>query len=223
MRTSPFVWSGRVLSGVVATFLGLDAGRELADDRLEVVAAVAVQHHQPADPLPRQGAGDVLQHRRLRGRVHVDAERDVELAGLDAERHGGQHRHPGAAPVGDPGGLGRDGVGLDRVRAVGQVEVVGLRRPPGKDDDVGRRFPHFCPGRLGDDPGSRLGGLGNRDLLRGGGARQRNAFNLHAGGRTRDARDGPPRSNPSRHGPIQGTVRPAATSTLHPEGRCPAC
>lgn len=30
MRTSPFVWSGRVLSGVVAGFVGLDAALKLA-------------------------------------------------------------------------------------------------------------------------------------------------------------------------------------------------
>ena len=30
MRTSPFIWTGRVLSGVIAAFLGLDAALKLA-------------------------------------------------------------------------------------------------------------------------------------------------------------------------------------------------
>ncbi|HYC98413.1 hypothetical protein [Brevundimonas sp.] len=42
MRTSPFVWSGRVLSGVVVAFLGLDAALKLAGRADLLQAGIAV-------------------------------------------------------------------------------------------------------------------------------------------------------------------------------------
>lgn len=47
MRTSPFVWSGRVLSGVVAVFLGLDAALKLAG-RPDLLQAGIVLDAPPA-------------------------------------------------------------------------------------------------------------------------------------------------------------------------------
>lgn len=43
MTTSPFVWSGRVLSGVVAAFLGLDATLKLAGRPDLLQAGIAVE------------------------------------------------------------------------------------------------------------------------------------------------------------------------------------
>jgi len=43
MTTSPFVWSGRVLSGVVAAFLGLDAALKLAGRPDLLQAGIAVE------------------------------------------------------------------------------------------------------------------------------------------------------------------------------------
>jgi len=43
MRTSPFVWSGRVLSGVVAAFLALDAALKLAGRPDLLEAGIALE------------------------------------------------------------------------------------------------------------------------------------------------------------------------------------
>lgn len=47
MTTSPFVWSGRVLSGVVAAFLGLDAALKLAGRPDLLQAGIAVEAPPP--------------------------------------------------------------------------------------------------------------------------------------------------------------------------------
>ena len=66
-------------------------GLHVAHDRLELVAAVPVQDHEAAHPLPRERLRDVAQHETLRARVHVDAERNVELPGLNSEWNRRQH------------------------------------------------------------------------------------------------------------------------------------
>ena len=43
MKTPPFVWSGRVLSGVVAAFLGLDAALKLAGRPDLLQAGIALE------------------------------------------------------------------------------------------------------------------------------------------------------------------------------------
>ena len=62
--------------------------------------------------------------RELRARIHVDAELDVELRRVDAERHGGEDHGSRATLPSGARGADRDLLGLDVVRRVRQVVVV---------------------------------------------------------------------------------------------------
>ena len=87
-------------------------------------------------PCPSSACDQVGEHGGLRARVHVEAERDVELAGLHAERNGRQHDDARPGVPGPAGGLGGDVIALDGVGGVGQVVVVRLGRAPGQDGDL---------------------------------------------------------------------------------------
>ena len=58
-------------------------GLQLADHLPEVVATVPVQDHELRDALTRQRRRHVAQHQGLRAGVQVDAQRDIDLAGVD--------------------------------------------------------------------------------------------------------------------------------------------
>src|SRR3989442_927386 len=98
-------------------------GLQLADHLAEVVPAVPVQDHELRDALTRQCHREVAQHQRLRARVQVEAQRNIELPGVHAERHHRQHDDPRAAlrrvPRRQPG----DPLGRDVVGRVGEVDI----------------------------------------------------------------------------------------------------
>src|SRR5258708_27341532 len=91
---------------------------DLANHLLEIIAAVAVENDELADPLAVQRHGDIPKHRRLRARIHVDAEVNVALAGLNAERNHREHDHPRASFPCDSSCLVRDGFSLDDIGPV---------------------------------------------------------------------------------------------------------
>src|SRR5690349_8847746 len=86
---------------------------QLADDLLEVVAAVTVEDHELAYAMRFERGDQVAKDRLLGGRVEVEAERDVELPGLHTEGHGGQHHDPRAAIPRGLGDNGREAFRLD--------------------------------------------------------------------------------------------------------------
>src|SRR2546422_3391611 len=61
-------------------------GLELWDHLTEVVPAVSVQDHELRHALAPERRGHVAQHQGLGARVHVETQRQVELAGVHAER-----------------------------------------------------------------------------------------------------------------------------------------
>ena len=105
-------------------------GLQLADHLAEIVSPVPVQDHELGNALTRQRRRDVAQHQRLGAGVQVHAQRDIDLAGVDAERHDRQH-HDSRPPFPRASRRqARDPLGFDVVGGVGEVEVVCFRRTP---------------------------------------------------------------------------------------------
>src|SRR5687767_10644681 len=97
---------------------------------------------------------DVAQHRGLRTRVHVDAERYVELSGVHAERNGRKNYYfrsciPGDSCCGD-----RDVGRLVVVGPVGEMEVVSFSCSPRKNRYLVLSLPDRLPCRFFEHIGS---------------------------------------------------------------------
>src|SRR2546429_631711 len=130
-------------------------GLQLADHLGEVVATVPVQDHELGDALTGQRGGQDAQHQRLGAGVQVQAQRDVELPGVDAERHQGEHDDPRSPLPRASRRQRRDPLGCDVVGRVGQVEVMRFGRTPRQQRDVVARVAHGLPGQLVQDVGAR--------------------------------------------------------------------
>ena len=126
-------------------------GLELSDHLTEVVPAVSVQDHELRHALAPERRGHVAQHQGLGARVHVETQRQVELAGVHAERHHGQHHHPRAPVPRDARRELCDPLGLDVVGRVGQVAVVRLARPPRQHRDLVAGVAYVLPRQLVQD------------------------------------------------------------------------
>src|SRR5205085_4682697 len=81
--------------------------------------------------------------------------RNVELPGVDAERHNRQHDDPCPPLPRVPRRQGGDPLGFDGVGRVGQVEVVRFRRAPRQHGEVVACVAHGLPGQLVQDVGTR--------------------------------------------------------------------
>ena len=108
---------------------------QLAHERLEFIAAVAIEQKHLPNTLPLQGVNEVGQDAKKRGRRHAASKRarDLQVIGVDAVGNRGQERHACPGLIGFFTGPLRDGVDLVDVRAIGHVQVVWLGGPKGQD------------------------------------------------------------------------------------------
>src|SRR6185437_6659000 len=105
----------------------------LADHLPKIVPAVGVENEHFVNALAVQRTHHVVEHRGLRARVHVDAELDVELRRVDAERHCRKHHDVRPTLPRPFGGARRDTIALDRVGRVWQMKVVRFSGAPRQD------------------------------------------------------------------------------------------
>ncbi len=118
---------------------------QFADHLLEIVPAVAVQNDELLDSLPFQRMGNIGQNRRLSTRVHVDAEADVELAGIHPKRNLGKDDDASSGVPRAPRCLPRHVRGFVVVGSVRKMKVVRFSRAPGKHRDFVVRRAHCLP------------------------------------------------------------------------------
>ncbi len=109
----------------------------VADERLELVAAVRVDDDEPLDALRFEAAGHVAQDRPGGGGGEADRGDLVELLLVVAEGDGRQHDDLGPAVDRPAGGALGDGGGFDHIGAMRQVPAVRLGRAPGEHGDIG--------------------------------------------------------------------------------------
>ena len=128
---------------------------ELTDHLAEVIPTVPVQNDELRHALARERRRHVAQHQRLRARIHVEAQWQIELAGVHAERDHRQHHNPCATLPRDARREARDPLGLDVVGRVRQVTVVRLARAPRQHRDLVGRVAHVLPRQLVQDVGAR--------------------------------------------------------------------
>ena len=102
-------------------------------------------------PWPSSDATMSAKQRELRARIHVDAELDVELRRVDAERDRREHDGARTALPSARPGADRDLLCLDVVGRVRQVVVVRLGGAPRQNGDRVRRRINLLPGALGED------------------------------------------------------------------------
>ena len=112
---------------------------QLAEDPLQVVAAVAVEQDALADPVGGQRVDQVGDHPGDGRRVEVHRQGEPHLVGLGPVGQRRQQHDPGPPLVGPRAGALGDHLDLEGVGAVGQVEVVRLGRPQGQDGHLERR------------------------------------------------------------------------------------
>ena len=102
---------------------------QLAQQRLQIVAAVAVQQHDLANAMMRQRVHQVGDHREQRRGVQVHGQRKGHLIGFGAVGNRRQQHDLRPAVVGRLANLLADRLALEHVGAVGQVQIVRLGRP----------------------------------------------------------------------------------------------
>ena len=101
-------------------------------------------------------ADNVLQHGMQGGRVQVDGQREFTQVGLCPERDGWQGDHRCASAVGVLANALAHFVRFENVRAVGQVQIMGFRRPQRDHRDVVSLLFDITVVGFGQDPGSNF-------------------------------------------------------------------
>ena len=129
---------------------------QLPDARLEVIPPVTNEDHELPHPLPLERAHEVAEEGQLCRGIHVEREGNVELRGVHAEWHEGQHRDACSALPRAPRRLGGDRVTLGGVGSVGEVQVVRLGGAPGEHGSLIARRTSGRERLLGEEP--RAGG-----------------------------------------------------------------
>ena len=137
---------------------------QLAGQRLQLVAPVAVEQHQLLDVLPLQRIDQVGEHAQQCGRR--DAERkgagNLQVVRVDAERDRRQQQHLCAGLVRAFARPAADFLDLVVIRSVRHVQVVRLGGAEREDGHVGTVIADECVILLGQDPGSHARRLHER-------------------------------------------------------------
>jgi hypothetical protein len=130
---------------------------DLPHQRRKVIAAVPVEDHDLADPVPTQRSDDVPQHRIQRRLRHMDRHRKVELIAIDPERDRRQANDVGALLPRRLAAPPRQMRGMQKVLALRQMKIVCFDRPRRDHGDLVLALPDPMQVRLRQVPfGNRL-------------------------------------------------------------------
>src|SRR5437016_11094442 len=114
---------------------------------------MAVENHELVDSFALERPRNVAEYCGLSARIHVDAETNVELAGVDSIRNHWKNRHARACSPRFLRRLGRDKRRLIVVGPIGKMEVVRFGRTPRQHAEFVVRAAHGFPRCVTKYPG----------------------------------------------------------------------